>query len=60
MLVLTLNKDGKIDIGNNITITFLQITGPDRIRIGFEAPTDVPIIRQNAKCKERKENVPNQ
>jgi carbon storage regulator CsrA len=44
MLVLTRKYQEKIRIGNNITITVLRTKGK-AVRLGIEAPTDVPVIR---------------
>src|SRR5262245_31440905 len=44
MLVLTRKYQEKIRIGNNITITVLRMKGK-AVRLGIEAPADVPVIR---------------
>lgn len=44
MLVLTRKYQEKIRIGNNITITVLRTKGK-AVRLGIEAPVDVPVIR---------------
>src|SRR5436309_11328196 len=44
MLVLTRKYQEKIRIGNNITITVLRTKGK-AVRLGIEAPPDVPVIR---------------
>jgi carbon storage regulator CsrA len=44
MLVLTRKYQEKIRIGNNITITVLRTKGK-AVRLGIEAPADVPVIR---------------
>src|SRR5215467_12688906 len=44
MLVLTRKYQEKIRIGNNITITVLRTKGK-AVRLGIEAPSDVPVIR---------------
>jgi carbon storage regulator CsrA len=44
MLVLTRKYQEKIRIGNNITITVLRMKGK-AVRLGIEAPTDVPVVR---------------
>ncbi|MFQ5731860.1 MAG: carbon storage regulator [Planctomycetaceae bacterium] len=44
MLVLTRKKDERILIGDNIILRVLETHG-SRVRIGIEAPTDVPIRR---------------
>jgi carbon storage regulator len=45
MLVLSRMKDERIVIGDKITITIVDIRG-DRVRLGVEAPPDVPVHRQ--------------
>jgi carbon storage regulator CsrA len=45
MLVLTRKTNEAICIGENIQITILSIKG-GKVRLGFEAPQDVPIYRR--------------
>jgi len=45
MLVLTRKKDEVIKIGDDITLTVVEIRG-DTVRLGFTAPREVPIHRQ--------------
>jgi len=54
MLVLTMKIGDKIDIGSDITICYTKKKEKDQILVGFEAPENVQIIRQNAKCKTKK------
>jgi carbon storage regulator len=44
MLVLSRKVGEKILVGKDVWLTVVQIDG-NKVRIGFEAPTDVPIIR---------------
>jgi carbon storage regulator CsrA len=44
MLVLTRKYQEKIRIGDNITITVLRTKGKT-VRLGIEAPADVPVLR---------------
>ena len=45
MLVLSRKKNEKIVINESIVITVVEVRG-DRVRIGIEAPREVPIHRQ--------------
>jgi carbon storage regulator len=45
MLVLSRKRDERILIGDNIVITIVDIRG-DKVRIGVEAPLNVPVHRQ--------------
>ena len=45
MLVLSRHRDERIKIGDHITLTVVDIRG-DKVRIGIEAPKDVPVHRQ--------------
>jgi len=45
MLVLSRKLGEKIVIGDNIIVTVVKIDR-NQIRIGIEAPTDVPVYRQ--------------
>lgn len=44
MLVLCRQEGQKIQIGQDITITVVEIIG-DRIRIGIDAPKSIPVDR---------------
>ncbi len=45
MLVLSRRKNEKIIINGNITIVVADIRG-DKVRLGIEAPNDIPVHRQ--------------
>lgn len=45
MLVLSRHRDESIIIGDNIVVTVVEIRG-DKVRLGIEAPTAVPVHRQ--------------
>jgi carbon storage regulator len=45
MLVLSRKKDECIVINNDITIVVVEIRG-DKVRLGVEAPKDVPVHRR--------------
>ena len=45
MLVLSRHKNAKIMIGDDVVITVVEIRG-DKVRIGIEAPDDIPVHRQ--------------
>lgn len=45
MLVLTRKPSEVIIIGDSIRITVVEIRG-NRVRLGIEAPRDVPVARQ--------------
>ncbi len=55
MLVLSRQRDQSIMIGDDIVITVVEIRG-DKIRLGIQAPADVPVHREeiyNAIQKEK-------
>ena len=45
MLVLSRQRDESIVIGENIVITIVDIRG-DKVRLGIEAPGEIPVHRQ--------------
>jgi carbon storage regulator len=45
MLVLSRHRDESIMIGDDIVVTIVDIRG-DKVRLGIEAPTDIPVHRQ--------------
>ena len=44
MLVLSRKKEEQIVIGNGIVVKVIEICG-DRVKLGFTAPTTVPLAR---------------
>ncbi len=55
MLILSRKIDQKIKIGNNITLTIIEIHG-DQVKIGVEAPKEVKVFRQEVFTAIQKEN----
>jgi carbon storage regulator len=45
MLILSRKTDEKIVIGDNITITIIDLRG-DQVRIGIDAPKNVKVYRE--------------
>jgi carbon storage regulator len=45
MLVLSRKKNEKVVINDDIVITVVEIRG-DKVRLGVEAPKEVPVHRQ--------------
>lgn len=45
MLVLSRQRDESIIIGDNIVVTIVDIRG-DKVRLGIQAPTEVPVHRR--------------
>lgn len=57
MLVLSRRVDQKIIIADNIVITIIEIRG-DKVRLGFDAPKEITIHRQEIyDAIKREENV---
>ena len=55
MLALTRKKGESLVVNNNIEITVLEIRG-DQIKIGIQAPKNVPIYRKEVYLQIQKEN----
>jgi carbon storage regulator len=55
MLILTRKLNEKIKIGDDITVTIVEIRG-DQIKIGVDAPKDVKVFRQEVFQAIRQEN----
>ena len=58
MLVLSRHRDESIMIGDDIVITVVDVRG-DKVRLGIDAPTDIPVHRQevyDAIQRERKQD----
>ena len=45
MLVLSRQRDESIVINDNVVVTIVDILG-DKVRLGIEAPTDIPVNRR--------------
>ncbi len=45
MLVLSRKTHQRIRLGDSIVVTVIDVGG-DRVRLGIEAPRDVPILRE--------------
>ena len=56
MLVLSRQRDESIIIGDNIVITVVDIRG-DKVRLGIQAPTEIPVYRQEVYEAIQRENV---
>ena len=50
VLVLSRKRHEKITIGDDITIAIVEIRG-DKVRIGIEAPADIPVHREEVHRK---------
>jgi carbon storage regulator len=55
MLVLSRQRDESIVIGDKIVITIVDIRG-DKVRLGIEAPGEVPVHRQEVYEAIQREN----
>jgi carbon storage regulator len=55
MLVLSRQRDESIIIGDNVVVTVVDIRG-DKVRLGIEAPKEVPVHRQEVYEAIRREN----
>jgi len=55
MLALTRKKGEALMVNNNVEITILEVRG-DQVKIGIEAPKDVPIYRKEVYLQIQEEN----
>ena len=56
MLVLSRQRDESIMIGDNIVVTIVDIRG-DKVRLGINAPTEIPVHRQEVYEAIKRENL---
>ncbi len=56
MLVLSRQRDESIIIGDNIVVTIVDIRG-DKVRLGIEAPTEIPVHRREVYEAIQRENL---
>ena len=55
MLVLSRQRDESIMIGDNVVVTVVDIRG-DKVRLGIEAPNEIPVHRQEVYDAIQREN----
>ena len=55
MLVLSRHRDESIMIGDDVVITIVDIRG-DKVRLGIDAPQDIPVHRQEVYEAIKREN----
>ena len=55
MLALTRKKGESLVIGNNVEIMVLEVRG-DQVKIGIDAPKEVPVYRKEVYLQIQKEN----
>lgn len=56
MLVLSRQRDESIVIGDNIVVTIVDVRG-DKVRIGIDAPTEIPVHRREVYDAIQRENL---
>jgi len=56
MLVLTRKSNQSIMIGDDIEVSVLAIMG-EKVRIGIQAPRDVPVFRKEVYLEIQQENM---
>ena len=56
MLVLSRQRDESIIIGDDIVVTVVDIRG-DKVRLGIQAPTEIPVHRQEVYDRILQENM---
>lgn len=55
MLILSRKVDEQIKIGNDITVTIIEVRG-DQVKIGISAPKSVRVFREEVYKEIQKEN----
>ena len=56
MLILSRKTDQQIKIGDDITLTIIEIRG-DQVKIGVEAPKSIKVFRQEVLSAIKSENT---
>lgn len=56
MLVLSRQRNESIIIGDNVVVTVVDIRG-DKVRIGIQAPKEIPVHRQEVYEAIQRENL---
>ena len=55
MLALSRKKNEALIINNNVEITILEVKG-DQVKVGIEAPREIPVYRKEVYLQIQKEN----
>ena len=55
MLVLSRQRDQSIIINDNVVVTIVDIRG-DKVRLGIEAPSEIPVHRREVHDAIQREN----
>ena len=55
MLVLSRKESQRIKLGDSIVVTVVRVSG-DKVRLGIEAPADVPVYRHEIWLAVKQEN----
>ena len=55
MLVLSRQRDQSIMIGDNVVVTIVDVRG-DKVRLGIDAPGEIPVHRQEVYDAIQREN----
>lgn len=56
MLILSRKPGERISIGDNVILFVHRVSG-NRVTLGFEAPPDVKIVREEVECKQGEETT---
>ena len=56
MLILSRQRDEQIIIDDNIVVTIVDIRG-DKVRLGIDAPTEIPVHRREVYEAIQRENL---
>ena len=57
MLIISRRVGERVQVGDNVFVKVIEIDG-GQVRLGFEAPKQVAIIREDAEVKEPKTAPP--
>jgi len=55
MLVLTRRTGETLNIGNDVTVTIIEVRG-QQVRVGIDAPKDVAVDRSEIRARKSKKN----
>jgi carbon storage regulator len=53
LLVLSRNRNERINIGTDISLVIVEVRG-DKVRLGIDAPKELSIVRPDAKNQEKR------
>lgn len=57
MLILGRKRDQQVRVGENLIVRVIRVTRDGTVKLGFDAPKDLPILREEVYQKQQTEKA---